>query len=123
MILEWGKEHEFHAWPEQPIFRVYDLSHLLHCAETILKPKMHVRVNLDIDISYEESTFIKETFATTYKLREITLVPVKNDLDGNASEPGSIEFLSVDAIVADQILQIKSEHYDPKMLLSIYNNL
>lgn len=123
MILEWGKPHEFHTWPDQPKYRVYNLSHILQSADAILKPSMHVRVNLDIDISYEEATFIKETFAKTYNLREISLLPNKRDLDGADVQPGSIEFLSVDQIVSDQISQINSEHYDPKILLDIYRNL
>jgi hypothetical protein len=123
MIVEWGKPHEFHTWPDQPRYRVYNLSHVLQCADAVLKPKMHVRVNLDIDISYEEATFIKETFATTYSLREITLLPVKKEAEGAAVEPGSIQFLSVDQIVSDQISQISSDHFDPKLLLDIYRNL
>lgn len=123
MILEWGKPQEFHTWPDQPRYRVYSLSHLLNSAETILKPNMHVRVNLDIDISYEEATFIKETFANTYDLREITLIPAKKEFEGADMPPGSVEFLSVDQIVHDQISTITSEHYDPKILLEIYRNL
>ena len=123
MILEWGKEHTFYTWPDQPKYRVYNLSHVLQSAEAILKEKMHVRVNLDIDISYEEATFIKETFASTYNLREITLLPNKRDLEGADVQPGSIEFMSVDAIVADQISMINSEHYDPNVLFDIYRNL
>ena len=123
MILEWGKPHEFHTWPDQPKYRVYNLSHVLQSAEVILKPKMHVRVNLDIDISYEEATFIKETFASTYNLREITLLPNKRDLEGADVQQGNIEFLSVDQIVSDQIALINSEHYDPAVLFEIYRNL
>jgi hypothetical protein len=123
MVLEWGKPHEFHTWSDQPRYRVYNLSHVLQCAEAVLKPKMHVRVNLDIDISYEEATFIKETFATTYKLREITLIPSKKEFEGAAVEPGSIQFLSVDQIVAEDISKISSDHFDPKLLLDIYRNL
>jgi hypothetical protein len=123
MVLEWGKEHTFHAWPEQPKYRLWNLSHLLNHAETILKPKMHVRVNIDVDISYEEATFIKETFVNTYHLREITLLPIKKDLEGQDIQPGSIKFLSVDQIVTDQISLINSEHFDQKLLLEIYRNL
>ena len=123
MIVEWGKEHTFHTWPDQPTYRVFTLSHLINDAEKILVPKMHVRVNLDIDISYEEATFIKETFVDTYKLREITLLPVKKEFEGGDVQPGSIEFLSVDQIVSDQISTINSDHYDPKLLLDIYRNL
>jgi hypothetical protein len=123
MILEWGGKEEFFTWPGQPRYRVYNLSHVINNAEAILKPNMHVRVNLDIDISYEEATFIKETFQDTYKLREITLLPVKKEYDGAQVEPGSISFLSVDQIVSDQISTISSDHYDPKLLLDIYRNL
>jgi hypothetical protein len=89
----------------------------------MLKPNMHVRVNLDIDISYEEATFIKETFIDTYKLREITLIPAKvTDLTEYEIQ-GNIEFESVDQIVIDQITSIESDFYDNKMLLEIYRNL
>ncbi len=123
MILEWGKPQTYHSWPDQPKYRVFNLSKLLADTEKILQPRMHVRVNLDIDISYEEATFIKDTFVGDYNLRELTLIPVKKDLDGNVALPGDIKFLSVDQIVSDQISQINSEHYDPKMLLDIYRAL
>jgi hypothetical protein len=123
MVLEWGEEPEYFSWPDQPRYRIYQLSHLLNKAETILKPKMHVRVNLDIDISYEEATFVKETFVDTYKLRELTMIPVKKDVSSDVVTPGSIQFLSVDQIVNAEISQIKSEHYDPKVLIDIYRNL
>jgi len=123
MVLEWGKEPTYHAWAEQPKYRVYTLSNLLQNAETILAPNMHVRVNLDVDISYEEATFIKETFASTYNLREITLLPVKKTVEGGEVQPGSVDFKSVDTIVSEELAAITSEHYDPKFLLNIYRNL
>ena len=42
-----------------------------------MQSKMHPRVTLDIDISYEEASFIKETFMKEYDCREITLIPSK----------------------------------------------
>lgn len=122
-ILEWGKPIEYFAWPDQPTYRSFLLSNVINNAEALLKPKMHVKVNLDIDISYEEATFIKETFVDTYKLREITLLPVKKDEALTDIQPGSIEFQSVDQIVTDQITQISSDHYDQKVLLDIYRSL
>lgn len=123
MILEWDKEPQFHAWPDQPTYRVLSLSDILNNADTILKPNMHVRVNIDIDISYEEATFIKETFATTHSLREITLIPKKNADIEEYEIQGNVAFESVDQIVTNQITAIDSEHYDPKLLLDIYRNL
>ena len=123
MILEWGKEPEFHSWPDQPRYRVYGLGTILNSPETMLRPGMHVRVNLDIDISYEEANFIKETFIQQYQLREITLIPQKNtDLDQYEIQ-GNVAFESVDQIVTNQLTAISSEHYDNNLLLDIYRNL
>jgi hypothetical protein len=123
MILEWGKEPEFHAWPNQPKYRVYGLANLIDNAASLLAPKMHVRVNLDIEISYEEANFIKETFIKDYSLREMALIPNKTagvDVD---LAPGDVKFESVDQIVTDQLTNIESEFYDNKLLLQIYQNL
>ncbi len=123
MILEWGKEPEFHSWPNQPRYRVYGLGDVLRNTEQLLKSGMHVRVNLDIDISYEEANFIKETFVTTHKLRELSLLPVKNQEFLANAQPGSIEFESVDQIITKNITSIESEHFDSKLLLDIYRHL
>ena len=85
---------------------------------------MHVRVNLDVDISYEEATFIKETFVNTYNLREITLIPQKvASEDINYDITGNIMFESVDTIVTNQLTNIQSEQYNKNLLLDIYRNL
>jgi hypothetical protein len=84
---------------------------------------MHVRVNLDVDISYEEATFIKETFINTYGLREITLIPAKVTELTEYQIQGNIEFESVDQIVYSQLTTIDSKQYDPNLLLDLYRNL
>jgi hypothetical protein len=90
----------------------------------MLKPGMHVRVNLDVDVSYEEATFIKETFANTYNLREITLIPQKVvGEDINYDTTGNIMFESVDTIVTNQLTNIQSDQYNKTLLLDIYRNL
>ena len=122
-ILEWGKEPVYHAWPDQPRYRVFQLSDVLQHTEAMLSPGMHVRVNLDVDISYEESTFIKETFTNTYGLREITLIPAKVTELTEYQIQGNIEFESVDQIVYSQLTTIDSQQYDPNLLLDLYRNL
>lgn len=123
MILEWGAEPEYHAWPNQPLYNVWDLSHVIDNADRILKPNMHVRVSLDIEISYEEATFIKDTFVKNHNLREMALIPNKRSALEDDLSPGDIKFESVDQIVTDQITKIESEFYDPKLLLQIYQTL
>jgi hypothetical protein len=84
---------------------------------------MHVRVNLDIEISYEEANFIKETFVRDYGLREMALIPNKSAGVEEDLAPGELKFESVDQIVVDQLTAIESEFYDNKLLLKIYQTL
>jgi len=82
----------------------------------------HVRVHLDIDISYEEANFLRETFVPEHKLREMTLIPIKGEA-AEAQGIDTLKFESVDQIVIDQINNIESKSFDKKLLLDIYNNL
>jgi hypothetical protein len=123
MILEWGQEPEYHAWPDQPLYRVYNLSNVLDRPDQLLKTNMHARINLDIDISYEEASFIKETFMASHQLREIKLIPQSSvDLDSMVAQ-GNIAFQSVDQIVSNQLTNIDSKQYNNKILLEIYQTL
>jgi len=122
MILEWGNQPVYHTWPDQPTFRTTKLSELIDRADEIILPKAHLRVSLDIDISYEEASFIKEKFMGDYDIRELTLIPEKKEIEiSNSIDIQSFE--SVDQIVTSQLINIDSETYDSKILLSIYNNL
>jgi hypothetical protein len=123
MTLEWGQAPEFHAWPDQPRYRVLGLSNVIDNAATVLAKDMHVRVQLDIEISYEEANFIKETFIKTYGLREMALINIKNSAVDTDMAPGDVKFESVDQIVTDQLTNIESEFYDNKLLLKIYQTL
>jgi hypothetical protein len=122
MLLEWGSKPEFKTWPAQPTFRTYKLSQILNTPEDLLKEKMHCRVTIDVNISFEEANFVKETFVPQYKLRELMLIPEKVEVDAQ-SAPIDINFESVDTIVMNQINAIDSDTFDKAMLLEIYNNL
>jgi DNA repair exonuclease SbcCD nuclease subunit len=123
MILEWGSEPQYIDWPAAPLYRTTKLSTLIDSMDALCRPKMHLRVSLDIDISFEEANFIKETVMDKYDIRECTLIPEKKDLDGNVSTLEITHFESVDQIVTNQIISIDSENFDTKLLLEIYNNL
>jgi calcineurin-like phosphoesterase family protein len=122
MILEWGKTPVYHDWREGPKYRTLGLARLIDEADKILDERTYVRVTLDLPISYEEATFIKETMLGTYGCRDLTLIPVKQQLDMHGTVIDST-FESVDTIVLNQIQSIDSEHYDKRLLMDIYNNL
>jgi len=123
MVKAWGQADQYFSWPGQPLYRVLKLSRVIDSASELLAANMHVRVELDIDISYEEANFIKDTFVKDYNLREMALIPVKSTAVDADMAPGEIKFESVDQIVTDQLTNIESEFYDPKLLLKIYQNL
>jgi hypothetical protein len=83
---------------------------------------MYLRVTLDIPVSYEEATFVKETFMQEYDCREITLIPQKQ-VEEITSDLEIGQFESVDQIVSNEILAIDSENFDKSLLLKIYSEL
>jgi hypothetical protein len=122
MILEWGGDPKYVNWDGCPKFRTVKLSQLIDEADTLMQAKMHLRVTLDIDISYEEASFIKEKFMSDYDIRELTLIPEKKEVEINTAIDIQT-FESVDQIVSNQLVNIESDTYNKNVLLSIYNNL
>jgi len=122
MVLEWGGTPKYHTWPKQPTFRTIKLSELIDRADEVILPKQHLRVTLDIDISVEEASFIKEKFIADYDIRELTLIAEKKDLEINTNIDIQA-FESVDQIVSSQIISIDSDQFDKNTLLEIYNSL
>ena len=98
MILDWSGDRKFIQWPNQPRYRTLKISQLLEGPDKYLAPKTYARVHLDIDISYEEANYIKETFISDFNLREMSLIPIKVD-EIDMTERGEINFESVDTIV------------------------
>jgi DNA repair exonuclease SbcCD nuclease subunit len=123
MTLEWGGEPQFINWPDCPKYRTVKLSDLIDKKDEIMKSKMHIKVNLDIDISFEEANFIKETFIADYDIREISLIQDKTNLDGTIDDNPDATFESVDQIVTEQLINIENGQFDKTTLLEIYNNL
>ena len=83
---------------------------------------MYLRVTLDLPISYEEASFIKETFINEYNCREITLIPSQQDEEIH-TDIDITQFESVDEIVTKEITALDTQNYDKKLLLGIYEEL
>ena len=121
MFLEWGSEPVYVNWAECPKYLTMGLRQLLEAPEQYLDAQTHARVKLDVNISYEEANFIRETFAEKFKVREIQLLPVKEEEE--AFEGGEIQFESVDQIVIQQLETIESNLVDTDELVKIYRSL
>tara|TARA_A100001035_G_scaffold70968_1_gene54324 strand:+ start:26 stop:1036 length:1011 start_codon:yes stop_codon:yes gene_type:complete len=124
MILdrENNKEPAYINWDDCPKYRTTTLSKLLDPKQDIIKSKMYLRVTIDVPISYEEASFIKETFINQHKCREISLIPQKQ-VEEISTELDIQQFESVDQIVAGEIAAIDSDNFNKKTLMDIYNDL
>jgi hypothetical protein len=122
MILEWGNDPEFVAWPGQPLFRTMKLSEMLNEPNRYLTSNLTARVTLDADVSYEEASFLRDNFVTSYGLRKVELVhQQKQEATGEIT--GDITFQSVDQIVMDGLMSVSNKGYDPAKLVEIYKAL
>ncbi len=123
MLMDWGGKPYFKNWPDAPKFRTVKLSKLIDEKDTLMKSKMYLKVNLDIDITFEEANFIKETFVAEHDIREISLIQDKDDVTTVLDDQADSKFESVDQIVTEQLVNIDSDSFDKKVLLEIYNSL
>ncbi len=122
MFLEWDKEPEFIDYTAGPRFININLSALLANPDIYLKPKTYLQVVLDLDITYEEAAFLRETFVEQYDVREFKLIQTQDD-DLATDYSGDITFKTVDEIVTEQLLNINSDSYDTAKLVEIYDRL
>jgi DNA repair exonuclease SbcCD nuclease subunit len=122
MFLEWDKEPEFLDYTTGPRFISINLAALLENPEIYLKPKTYLQVTLDVDITYEEASFLRDTFLSQYSVREFKLVKNQDD-ELTKDYAGEINFKTVDQIVVEQLTNIDSESFETKLLVEIYNGL
>lgn len=122
MYLEWDGKPEYIDYEAGPRFISINLSSLLANPDIYLKPKTYLQVVLDCDITYEEATFLRETFVEQYSVREFKLIRnVEEDLTKDFS--GNITFQTVDEIVTEQLTNIDSDAFDSAKLIEIYDRL
>ena len=117
MFLTWGAEPTYVNWAECPKYKTLTLSELLADHANLLDEYTYARVKLDIDISYEEANFIREQFGEQYNVREISLLPIKENQE--EFEGGDIQFESVNQIVLSQLDTIESHKLSRKICLLI----
>ena len=121
MFLEWGEEPQYVNWKQCPKYIMLGLRELLEGPDKHLDPQTHARIKIDVNISYEEANFIRETFYEKYKVRELQLLPVKEEEE--AFEGSEIKFESVDQIVISQLETIESSTIDNQKLIELYREI
>ena len=122
MFLEWDKEPEYVNWTDGPKYVTVNLSDLADDPDTYLLSDAHVKVIIDLPLSYEEVNYMKEIFTEQYGIRELKMVPKKNEEHIN-EDAAEVAFETVDQIVVDQIATIESDTVDRQRLIKIYHEL
>jgi DNA repair exonuclease SbcCD nuclease subunit len=121
MFLDWGAKHEFVAWPKQPLFRTMLLSDMLNNPEKMLCANLTARVTIDVEISFEEAQIIKDEMMSAYDLRKVELIPQTTEVEQTIG--ADVKFQSIDQIMSEGLLSIKSDTLKPSTLLEIYQSL
>ena len=121
MFLTWDEEPLYVNWDKCPKYIMMGLRELLEDPGKHLDECTHARIKLDVGISYEEANFIRETFAEQYQVRELQLIPIKEEEE--IYEGTEIEFESVDQIVISQLDTIESPTVEKEKLIEIYRDI
>lgn len=122
MFLEWGGEPEYVNWEDGPRYISMDLSQLLEDPDKYLNANTYAKIELDVDISYEEANFLRETFFDNYDIRELKLLP-KHESPGSNELMGDIKFETVDQLVVESIQTMDVTTYNVDTLTKIYNDI
>lgn len=124
MLLEHGGEPEFKMWSGAPRYRHFTLSELLSEPSYYLEDNVVAKIQIDIPITMDEISFIRETFTKLYKIREFNIIPGKKLVENNFSnENFETTTETVDEIVIAQIKENKSNVIDNELLIQLYLSL
>jgi hypothetical protein len=121
MLLEWGHDPIFKAWPEQPLYRSIKLSQLADNRKA-LKPNMTVRLEVDLPLEYEEAQQLRDGLVKRYGLRKIELCHGRNQVD-EPEQTEDVAFQTVDQIVLSGLQGIESAGLSAQRLIEIYQSL
>ena len=116
-------ELEFTDWVDCPKYIRADLSEILENPKAVLKLDSRVKSLVDIDMTFEESTELKERLIKKYKLRELTLEEphdLKAVLEDTEFNLDGFEMESTSTIVKEMLRQIKGDNINAEKLVTIY---
>lgn len=123
MVLEHSKEPKFFAWEHAPKYRTFTLSELLAEPSYYLDKDVIAKVQVDIPLTMDQLSFIRETFSTLYSVRDLSAVNRSVGSTDSVDVQIDSSTESVDEIVLAQIQAIDSNTLDKDLLTAIYMSL
>lgn len=113
-------------WADCPKYIKVSLSDVLENSKKVLVKNARVKVDVDTEITFEESNIIREKLQKKFALREITLeesysIDVKLSEEEEAIEELQLE--TTNEVITELLRRIKDSSVDTELLLSIYKKL
>lgn len=123
-IMLWDSKTgpSFSAWPDAPKYRTLNLSDVVANPTALIDNRTFAKIIIDINISYEDLSFIKELLERDLHAKEIQMVAERNE-EFEELDNGKIDFESVDSIVISHLNSIESNTIDKKELIRIYQEI
>ena len=117
----------FHDWEDCPKYVKTTLTDILDGTAS-LHPDSRVKCIVDVPISFEESTALRQSFADKYRLREFTLEESSEIRSALCETEMEIDWeddklAGVDDLVEQMLREIASDHIDNQKLIDIYREL
>lgn len=119
MFMEWDNEPQLYNWKNGPKYKTGLLSELIENQDNFIKPKNYLKIEMDVDITYEQKNQILETIET--QVREIQLIPKPRN-DHKHTKIDLSNFKGVDETVMAVISEIDTS-LSKKTLMEEYNSL
>lgn len=121
------KTIKFINWKDCPKYIKTKLTDIFD--ETVkIYPESRVKCMVDIPISFEESTYLRQKFMDDFKLREFTMEESK-EISAALTDTQTtvntddIKLDSVDDLVIQMLTDIDSEHIDNQLLIEQYQRI
>lgn len=121
-FLEWDGKPEYINYDAGPVYHNLELSTLLDDPDKYAASNAHIKVSVDIDLSYEEVIAIRDTFSNEYTVREFKLLPQKVECEYDDIDV-SEEHATIDGLVVSAISTIESDSFDINLIMDIYDKL
>lgn len=119
-------KHTYKNWEDCPKYAKVRLTDLLEDTSTV-PTNARIKCIIDVPISYEESSFLKQKFIDDFQLREFAMEESQDITDALKGDvvvlSDDVKLDSVDDLVIQMINSIDTPHIETSMLTSIYQLL
>jgi DNA repair exonuclease SbcCD nuclease subunit len=121
-----NQELKFTDWKNAPTYIKCNLSDIIENPKAILKKDARVKCIVDIDITLQEGSKLKESLIKKFELRELNLEEqyTFDEIQGdNEFDLSSMDLESTPNIIKEMLRQMKSDKIDNTKLIRIFEEL